>query len=74
MALGTFGVGGYHQVIRKLCSLVREADVHHVAQIAAVANASKNKDMVLKKRRFDSVGRSERRVGGNRQRGARKSF
>lgn len=55
-------------------ALVREAFVNCVAQIAAMAKASKNKDMVLIKRGFDLAGRSERRVGDNKQRGARRSF
>ena len=72
LGTGDTGVGAYSRVVMTLCSLVREADVNWTAQPkqnSAMANASKNKDVVLIKRRYDLVGRSERTVGGNKQRG-----
>lgn len=71
---GHLGPGATTRPSGSFAALVREAVVNWVAHVAAMAKASENKDTVLIKRGFDLTGRSEKRVGGNKQRGARRSF
>lgn len=81
LALGTPEAEATTRPSGSFAALVREAVVNRVAQVAAMAKASENKDAAsenkytaLAKRGFDLTGRSEKRVGGNKQRGARRSF